>query len=43
MGLESGIVVPVVEAGPIGPLVWELPYAAGAPLKRKKNPFSKIP
>ena len=30
-----------VAIAPIGPLAWELPYAAGAALKRKKNKNKK--
>ena len=40
MGLRSGVAVAVVEAGscsPIPPQAWELPYAAGAALKKKKK------
>ena len=38
--LRSHIVVAVVQArtsAQIGPLVWELPYVAGAALKRKQK------
>ena len=40
MLLGSGVAVAVLEVAaaiPIQPLVWELPYAAGMALKRKKK------
>ena len=40
MQLGSGVAVAVTEArgrAPIRPLAWEIPYAAGATLKRKKS------
>ena len=40
MQLESGVAVAVAVAGkaaPIQPLAWELPYATGVAIKRKKE------